>query len=175
MFNIISYFVCVCVCVCVRALSCVWLFATPWSIACQAPLSMEFSRREYWSELPFSTPGDPPDPGMDPMCLASPELAARFTVIYCCIPIRMAGEKLTPWGEGAYGEQQELSYINDKNFQWHGHLWKTVWSFLKKLKIKLPYGPARLKSGFPRDICIPIFIAALLTVSVEEWIINNGI
>ena len=38
---------------------------------------MEFSRREYWSELPFSTPGDPPDPGMDPMCLASPALQAN--------------------------------------------------------------------------------------------------
>ena len=35
----------------------------PWIVACQAPLTMEFSRQEYWSELPFPTPGDLPDPG----------------------------------------------------------------------------------------------------------------
>ena len=49
-----------CVCVYVCALSCVQLFATPWSVACQTPLSMEFSRQEYWSWLPFSTLGDLP-------------------------------------------------------------------------------------------------------------------
>ena len=78
---------------------------------------MEFSRQEYWSKLLFSTPGDLPDPGIHPMCLASPALAARFTVIYHCIPIRMAGEKLTPSDDSEYGEQPELSDINDKNFQ----------------------------------------------------------
>ena len=41
-------------------------FATPWTIACQAPLSMGFSRPEYWSGLPFPSPGDLPDPGMEP-------------------------------------------------------------------------------------------------------------
>ena len=49
------------VCVCVRTLSHIQLFAIPWTIACQAPLSMEFSRQEYWSVLPFPTPGDHPD------------------------------------------------------------------------------------------------------------------
>ena len=42
----------------VQSLSHVQLFATPWTIACQAPLSMEFSRQEYWSGLPFPTLGD---------------------------------------------------------------------------------------------------------------------
>ena len=42
--------------------SCVPLFATPWTGACQAPLSMEFSRHEYWSGLPCSPPGDFPEP-----------------------------------------------------------------------------------------------------------------
>ena len=42
------------------------LFAIPWTIACQAPLSMEFSRQEYWSELPFPSPGDPPNSGTEP-------------------------------------------------------------------------------------------------------------
>ena len=47
-------------------LSHVQLFATPWTIAHQAPLSMEFSRQEYWSGLPFPSPGDLPDPGIKP-------------------------------------------------------------------------------------------------------------
>ena len=40
--------------------------AIPWTVACQAPLSMGFSRREYWSGLPFPSPGDLPDPGLEP-------------------------------------------------------------------------------------------------------------
>ena len=50
----------------VSALSRLQLFATPWSVAHQAPLTMEFSRPEYWSELPFSSPRDLPDPGIVP-------------------------------------------------------------------------------------------------------------
>ena len=49
--------------------------ATPWTVARQAPLSTGFSRQEYWSGLPFSSPGDPPDSGIEPMSLS---LAARF-------------------------------------------------------------------------------------------------
>ena len=49
-----------------------------WSVACQAPLSMELSRQEYWSRLPFSSPGDPPDPGVEPVSLVPPALAGRF-------------------------------------------------------------------------------------------------
>ena len=41
-------------------------FVTPWTVACQAPLSMEFSRQEYWSGLPVPSPGDLPSPGMEP-------------------------------------------------------------------------------------------------------------
>ena len=52
-------------CLCPESLSCVWLFAIPWTVACQAPLSMEFSRQEYWSELPFLSPEDLPDPGIE--------------------------------------------------------------------------------------------------------------
>ena len=48
-------------------LSCVQLFVTPWTEARQAPLSMKFSRQEYWSGLPFTSPGDLPDPGIEPM------------------------------------------------------------------------------------------------------------
>ena len=50
----------------VKSLSCGLLFATPWTVAYQAPPSMGFSRQKYWSGLPFPTPGDLPDPGIKP-------------------------------------------------------------------------------------------------------------
>ena len=54
-----------------KSLSHVRLFATPWTVAHQAPLSMGFSRQEYWSGLPFPSPGDLPDPGIKPRSPAS--------------------------------------------------------------------------------------------------------
>ena len=50
----------------VKSLSRVRLFATPWTVAHQAPLSMEFFRQEYWSGLPFPSLRDLPDPGIEP-------------------------------------------------------------------------------------------------------------
>ena len=54
----------------VKSLSRVRLFATPWTVAYQAPPSMGFSRQEYWSGLPFPSPGDLPDPGIEPVSSA---------------------------------------------------------------------------------------------------------
>ena len=56
-----------------QSLSRVQLFATPWTVAREAPLSMGFSRQEYWSGLPFPSPGDVPNPGIEP---GSPALQA---------------------------------------------------------------------------------------------------
>ena len=56
-----------------KSLSHLQLFATPWTAAYQAPPSMGFSRQEYWSGLPFPSPGDLPDPGIEPR---SPTLQA---------------------------------------------------------------------------------------------------
>ena len=50
-------------------------FATPWTVACQAPLSVGFPRQEYWNALPFPSPGDRPKPGTEP---GSPALAGEF-------------------------------------------------------------------------------------------------
>ena len=58
-----------------KLLSCVRLFATPWTVAHQAPPSMGFSRQEYWSGLPFPSPGDLPNPGIEPR---SPALQADY-------------------------------------------------------------------------------------------------
>ena len=57
----------------VKSLSRVRLFATPWTVSHQAPVFMEFSRQEYWSGLPFPSPGDLPDTGIEP---GSPALEA---------------------------------------------------------------------------------------------------
>ena len=51
------------------------IFAIPWTIACQAPLTMGFSSQKYWSGLPLPSPGDLPDPGIE---LVSPALVGRF-------------------------------------------------------------------------------------------------
>ena len=66
---------CVSICVCERSLSHVLLFVTLWTVAHQAPLSMEFSRQEHWSGLPFPSLGRLPNPGIKP---ASPALAGGF-------------------------------------------------------------------------------------------------
>ena len=57
----------------VKSLSSVCLFMTPWTVACQAPPSMGFSRQEYWSGMPLPSPGHLPDPGVEPR---SPALQA---------------------------------------------------------------------------------------------------
>ena len=66
----------------VKLLSRVQLVVTLWTVSHQAPLSMGFSRQEYWSELPFPSAGDLPDPGIKPVSLASPALADVF-FYYC--------------------------------------------------------------------------------------------
>ena len=53
-------------------------FATPWTVAYQAPLSMGFLKQEYWSGLPFPSPGDLPDPGIEPTFPAASALAGGF-------------------------------------------------------------------------------------------------
>ena len=68
------YFSNVCVCV----LSHIQLFATPWTAARQAPLSMGLSQQEYWSELLFPSPGDLPNPRTEPMTSVAPALSSGF-------------------------------------------------------------------------------------------------
>ena len=67
-------------------LSRIWLFVTPWTVAHQALLSREFPRQEYWSGLPFPSPGDLPGPGIKPMSPVSPALQADS------LPTEPAGE-----------------------------------------------------------------------------------
>ena len=96
---------CVCVrmraCVCVHAcmlsrFNCAQLFATLWTVACQTPLSMGFSRQEYWSGLSCLPPGDLPDPGIEPMSparqAASLPLSHGVSPLIPVIPILPIGK-----------------------------------------------------------------------------------
>ena len=60
------------------------LFMTLWTVACQTPLSMGFSRQDYWSGLPFPHPGDLPDPGVEPASVKSP--ACRWVLLPLASP-----------------------------------------------------------------------------------------
>ena len=78
----------------VELLTHVWLFMTPWTVAHQAPLTIGFSRQEYWGRLPLPSPGDLPNPGIEPVF---PALAGRFFATepprkpqYCSIYCYMA-------------------------------------------------------------------------------------
>ena len=64
-------------------LNCVQLSVTSWTVARQGPLSVEFSRQEYWSGLPFLSPGNLPDPGIEPTSPISPAYAGGFFTTEC--------------------------------------------------------------------------------------------
>ena len=66
-----------------------------WTIACQAPLFMEFSRQEYWNGLPCPNPGDLPNPGIEP---TSPALAGGFFTIVPCLVAQSESDSLPPHG-----------------------------------------------------------------------------
>ena len=70
------------------------LFVTPWTVAHQAPLSMGFSRQEYWSRLPFPPPGDLLHPGIETASPVSPALAGGF---FITVPPRKPFEKSRVW------------------------------------------------------------------------------
>ena len=74
-----------------KSLSYVQLFVTPWTVAHQAPPSMEFSSQEYWSGLPFPSPGDLPDPGIEP---GSPALQADVLQSGNLLELQEEGKKI---------------------------------------------------------------------------------
>ena len=81
---------------------------TPWTVAGQAPLSMGFSKQEYWSRLQFPPPGDLPNPGMEPAAPVSPALAGGFLttplpakpklkVVYENVLMRISSMRVLSW------------------------------------------------------------------------------
>ena len=69
---------CARVCMLTHTLSHVQFFSTLRAVPCQASVFMQFPSQEYWNRLPFLTPGDPSDPGIEPKSLVAPALAGRF-------------------------------------------------------------------------------------------------
>ena len=84
--------------VCTQPLRHIWLLAALWTVAHQAPLSMGFSRQEYWSGLPFPPPGDFPDPGIEPQSLTSPALARRFFTASATWEVSGRGQMILKFG-----------------------------------------------------------------------------
>ena len=78
-------------CALCQVISVVSDYVTLWTVAHQAPLSMGFSRQEYWSELPCPPPGDLPDPGIEPVSLMSPGLEGRFFTTNISYYLKLVG------------------------------------------------------------------------------------
>ena len=121
-------------------------FVTPWTVACQAPLSMGFSRQEYWSGLLFPPPEDLRDPGIEP---ESPALAGRF---FTTAP----PGKPYQWWEVAYSLDALATFmcfkekeVRDKHYKdsvtrYYGEVFRdpVIWAFwiiLSKIKVKCLY------------------------------------
>ena len=101
----------------VKLLSRVQLFATPWTVAYQAPPSMGFPRQECWSGLPFPSPGDLPDPGVEPR---SPALLAEALLSEPPgKPLRAIKETLTQWtSQPAPEAQMNWANLEDNSVGW---------------------------------------------------------
>ena len=95
-----------------KSLSHVRFFGTPWTVACQAPPFMEFSRQEYWSGLPFPSPGDLPDPGIKP---GSPALQAD------ALPSEPLGKPIV--GQGDQLNSQDSNGAWKENYGFVPRIW----------------------------------------------------
>ena len=124
----------------------VWLLcptlAKPWTVPCQAPLSMGFSGQEYWSRLPFPSPGDLTDPGTEPV---SPALAGRF------FTTEPPGKLTSPTWHGLKYREFTISY-NWKNSDRPGVLGPGFW--LSSSRILVPLADC----------------AVLYSFTVAEWL-----
>ena len=96
---------------CVLSLNCVWFFATPWTAAHQAPLSRGSSRQKYWRGLPFSPPGDLPDPEMEPTSPVSLTLAGDFRTHWATWEALSWGESKSSNPEIMFGNNSHLIFL----------------------------------------------------------------
>ena len=104
------------------------LFATPWTVVCQVPLSMGFSSQEYWSRLPFPSLGDLPDPGIKSASFVSPALAGGFSTTVpprktvlkysWCIILPCLVEKYVRFTSKLYHILPSWRDLNPFHYQW---------------------------------------------------------
>jgi len=142
------------ICMYVRGLSHfshVCLFVTLWTIASQAPLSMGFSRQEYWSGLPCPPPGDPPDPGIEPGSPMSPALADKFFTTsitweaHVCIHI-----------QNFWKDKQEI-IIRIDLWRWVGKQERFVPFLFYLLCFTMSYINFIIKRGEKKVMCLTIY------------------
>ena len=115
--------------------SCVWLSASIQTVAHQAPLSMEFSRQEYWEWVAYSPSGDLPDPGMESVSLLSPACAGGFftpsTTWNSCTNGRDVGSTSQSGRSPRVGNGNRLQYSCLENSMDRGALGATVYQVAK--------------------------------------------
>ena len=114
-------------CVCVHTHSHVQPFETPWTATCQASLSMGFSRQEYWSRLPIPTPGDLPNPGIEPVSLASPALVDWFYTTAAPEKPEVKGKQVQFLARSLVVKGRREK---DQGLEWMGHWVNILVSFL---------------------------------------------
>ena len=134
------------------------LFVTPWTIAHQAPLSMGFSRQDYWIGLPFPSPGDLPDPGIKPTSLTSSALEGRFfTPLPPGKPELSVGIFICKWNKWTVNNLcRKDRWINNQS-QGYGtkdihFLFIDIYFHAPALNTSIPRGESRIY----RPICSPI-------------------
>ena len=110
-------------------------FVTPWAVAHQAPLSMDFSRQEHWSGQPFPSPGDIPDPGIKP---ASPAFAGRFFTVWATREVpkeRLTGKWFAKLARkpifGSSMLPKPLNYITTEETRWQSSRFSTSEHFCR--------------------------------------------
>ena len=152
----------------------VWFFATPWTAARQTPLSMEFSRQEYWSGLPFPPPGDLPDPGIKTVSPVSLALACGFFIMShpgsppkWKINVQLVNSSLT----GPMGRDHKAELV--VGLSWNQNRWwaEEVWGFKKTLQLQtvpLIWMTRLLKAESEGGGCLPTGAAYLALSSREE-------
>ena len=131
--------------------SLIQLFEIPWTIACQAPLSMDFTTQEYWSGLSFPTAREHPDPGIKKESLAFPALAGwLFTTVPPGKPyLIVAAFKMSPWNPPYFGRATNFSVYIWVNFIlfllkiMHFYFWRSKNVTFTRLNL---FGPCLLLS-----------------------------
>ena len=109
-----------------QLLSRVCLFATPWTVACQAPLSMGFSRQGYWSGLPCPSPGDLPDPGIKPGPMHCRQILYRLSF---CLTFLASSQTLPPFFSPDPGH---FHSCDSESFFWNVAYLRCIQVFLER-------------------------------------------